>query len=140
MCLRGEMFEERCGPRGRRRGMYTDREKSPDTCHEASVPLSPVLYLPDRFPPLLRDGVPERRRLDVPHSKIRSFPRAKGPILRSGNLVRFELLAQERNSVQRFEIGQRAARLRRAHQNSRFWHVQATNFPRQNRRYVLRHA
>lgn len=140
MCLRGEMFEERCGPRRRRRGMYLDRKKSPDTCHEASIPLSPVLYLPDRFSLVLRDGVPEWRRLDVPYSKIGSFPRTKGPILRSRNLVWFELLAQERNSVQRLEIGQRITRLRRAYQNSRFWHVQATNFPRQNRRYFLRHA
>lgn len=111
MRLRGEMFEERCGPRRRRRGMYADRKESVDARHEASVPLPPVLHLPDGFPLILRDGVPERRRLDVPHSKVGSFPRAKGPILRGGNLVRLELLAQERDSVQRLEIGQRAARL-----------------------------
>lgn len=123
MRVRDKVPEEGRGSRRRRRGMHLDREKGPDPSHEASIPLSPVLHLPDRLPFVLRDGVPERRRLDVPYPKIGPFPGTESSVLRGGDLVRLELLAQEGNSVQRLEIGQCAAGFRGARQDSRFRHV-----------------
>ena len=86
--------EERCSAGGRWHRVHDDRAESSRPGGEAPLPLSPLLHLPDRreqqfflisdnhpslnvrdnifqlsvpVTPILRDGVPERRRSHVPH-------------------------------------------------------------------------
>ena len=49
--------------------------------------------------PVLRDGVPERRRLDVPHSAERSLRSGSCSILRRGDSVRPEIPTQKRHRL-----------------------------------------
>lgn len=111
MRLRGKMSEEGRRARGRRRRVHADREESSDPGDEASVSLPPVLYLSDRVASLFRDGVSERRRSDVSHSKVRPISGSARAVLRRRDLVRIEFSAQKGHRLPRSQIGQRTTRL-----------------------------
>lgn len=140
MRLRRQVSQEGRSPRGRRRRVHPDRAKSSHPGNASSLPLPPVLHLPNRVTPVLRDGVPQRRRSHVPHTEERTLLRGQGEVLRRRNLVGFDIFTQKGNSLPGSQAGQRTLGLRGTHQDCRLWYVQATDIPGQDRRHLLRDA
>lgn len=102
------MPEERRGPRGRRRRVHPDRAEGPHPGDAPSLPVPPVLHLPDRVAPILRDGVPQRRRSHVPHTEERALLRGQGQVLRGRDMVGSHLPAQEGHRLPGSQTRQRA--------------------------------
>ena len=60
----------------------------------------PATKIPITVPLVLRDGVPERRRPDVPHSTELTVWHRSGKVLLGRNFARIKVLAQKRNHLQ----------------------------------------